>query len=204
MSALTTSTKLDQYISGALIGVASVIGGAVLGSWPTMLSSVSHSGAVWASLIGAAAFLCLVISIFFGGRGLAYGPGSEGWNDRFNLQAVFGAVGVVFLLALGTVIFVTLEPSLSEKYNARLTAVETHVTDLTSKIDGASRDLIDVKTRLDAMDGTLKDVGRSSVADLTKLNELDATIKSLAEAIQRLEGASNSPPAPSPPALPKQ
>src|SRR5580700_3717671 len=111
---LNTATEPEKALALALIALAGVIFGGLISALPSIVSSLSDNGARLATLVSVAALILLAISMALGGRGIAYGPG-RGWGERFNLQALFGAVALLLMLALAGVIFLTAEPSPNKK-----------------------------------------------------------------------------------------
>jgi outer membrane murein-binding lipoprotein Lpp len=188
---LDTATETEKALSVALIALAGAIFAGLLALWPSMLAGLSHNGLLYSSIDGILILALLGVSIVFGGRGYAYGPKRAGWMDRFNIQAVLGAIAIFLILILAGIIFLTTEPSPNDKFGAKQTELETRVMQLLTKVDGVSRDLSEIKTKLDAAEKSLGNLDRSSSAYSTKFNEIEAGIKSLSDRVLKLEKNSN-------------
>jgi outer membrane murein-binding lipoprotein Lpp len=196
---LNTPNETEKALSIALIGLAGVLFAGLMALWPGLLSSLSHAGLLYSNIAVILILACLGISMFFGGRGYAYGPKHAGWMDRFNLQAFFGAIAIALILVLAAIMFATTEPSPSEKLTAKQTEIETRVSQLAKTVEGISNDLSDLKKkvdaadlsdpkkRLDAAEKSLSGLDRATSGYSTKTNEIDNSLKSLADRVEKLE-----------------
>lgn len=87
-------------LSIALIGFA---GALIVGNFAIIsafLSLTSSTGDQVLLVAFIAATITLVTSVYFGGAGIAYGPGESGVTNRFNLQVVFGLMGLAATLTI--------------------------------------------------------------------------------------------------------
>jgi hypothetical protein len=184
---LNKSNETERTISVALIGLAGAVFAGLLALWPGMLASLNHTGVLFSSVVGIAILTFLAVSMIFGGRGCAYGPKYTGWRNRFNFQAVFGGIAILLILVLAGIIFATAEPSPNEKFAAKQTAFETRLTDVKTNADTISREIIDLKNRLDAVEKSIAVLDRTSSNYSNKLSEIDGSLKSLSERVEKVE-----------------
>ena len=112
---LNVASETEKSLAVALIGLAGAVFGGLIAALPSVVSSLNDSGAELAIIVSVAILVLLVVSMIFGGRGYAYGPGRVDLGDRFNLQALFGAIALCLLLVLAVVIYLTVEPSPNKK-----------------------------------------------------------------------------------------
>ena len=191
---LTRATELEKTLSATLIAVAAAITAGLFALWPGLLTGLSHAGAQAASIVIIFIIISLALSMFFGGRGYAYGPKKAGFTDRFNLQAVLGTVGIFLIVVVEIITFATTEPSPNEKFAAKLTELESKVADLAGKVDGNFHELPNIKSkldditnRLDAATKALDGLTRASADQSNKLNEGLTDIKSLSTRLDQIE-----------------
>jgi hypothetical protein len=195
---LNTPTEAEKSLAVALIAVAATVFAGLLALWPGMLSALNHAGVLLFSIIGVAILGFLAVSMFFGGRGYVHGPKNADWRDRFNLQAVFGAIAVVLILVLASIIFATIEPSPNEKFAAKQTALETRLSDIKTNVDTIARDVgsltngvADLKNKGDAAEKSIAVLDRASSDYSNKLGEIDRSLKLLLDRVQKLENNAN-------------
>ncbi len=87
--------------------------------------------------------LALMLSMYFGGRGIAYGAG-RGPSSPFNIQAIFGILGIFFVC--GAAVFSAMgairqhKDQAQEQMNvtARITALETQLAELSKRLEPAT------------------------------------------------------------------
>lgn len=178
------ATESEKVLATALIALAGAIFAGLLAALPALLAGVNESGARYATVISALILALLGLSIVVGGRGYAYGPGRDGWSDRFNLQAVFGAMSLIMILVLAGVIYATTEPPASEKFAAKQTELETHLTDVKKEVDTISRDVATLKNDVAGL--------KNGAVDLSnRLSKIDDSLKSLSGRTEKLEGSAS-------------
>lgn len=203
---LNRPTEQEKTLAIALIALAGAVFASVFALWPGTLSNLSLTGRHWTNIIVILVLVALATSIIFGGWGFAYGPRRADWGGRFNLQAIFGAAAIFLILVLGIVIFMTREASPNEKFAAKQTELETHLKDLSDKVDksqaaeikdlstkvgAVSNDISDLKTALDAAQKRLGDLDQSSADHSNKLHAIDDSMKSFSDLPTRVSTISN-------------
>ncbi len=172
---LDEPTESEKAMATALITVAGAIFAGVF-VLLAMFPGLSSTGQRWANIVIGLILIALAVSMFFGGRGFMYGPKRLDWLDRFNLQTAFGVLAVVLIIILAGIIFLTTEPSQSEKLVAGQTALETRVKDLTEKLDNMQKDLAvqfsGISNKVGVISNDISDL--KSKADVTqkKLDDL--------------------------------
>jgi hypothetical protein len=207
---LNVATEPQKALAVALIALTGAIfAGAVV--FLTLLSGLTHNGAFYATVIGNAIFVFLGLSMLFGGRGYAYGPKRSDFWNRFNLQAVFGAIALVLFIALVWTIYATMDPSPNEKLAAKETELETRVTDVKSGLDTMSHDAAILRSDAAVLKRELAELGDkmngagASLAVIKdkegafeasvggELSYIDKSIQSLSQRIEKLEAAPTKP-----------
>lgn len=135
----------DVNLSIALMGAAGAVAAATaFGGLSSIFQRPGHL-AIPTLICVVLALLTLVASIYFGGRGVAYGPGTGAWN-HFDLQAKLGLVGMVFVI--GAAIFASAgairahNAAVQQDGNvlARLTEIEQSIADILVRLDGMAQD----------------------------------------------------------------
>jgi hypothetical protein len=178
------ATESEKVLATALVALAGAILAGLLAALPAMLAGLNESGARCATIISALILALLGLSIVVGGRGYAYGPGRDGWSDRFNLQAVFGAMSLILILVLAGVIYATTEPSAGEKLAAKQTELETRFVDVKKDVDAISRDVATLNNDLAGL--------KNGAVDLpNRLRKIDDSLKSLSDRTEKLEQPAN-------------
>src|SRR5271168_3690890 len=125
-----------ELLSSALIAGAIAV---IAAGWPgffAILDKLTGTGAVLVTLVVCAGMLSLVVSIVFGGQGLAYTAGT-GPGNKFDRQAKAALLGLFLLLLVAP--FLVLLSLKTETAATTAPAAETlllpqQVTDLTSQI----------------------------------------------------------------------
>lgn len=84
----------ETSLSIVLITVAGALLGATLLSIGNLIGVESGTPSVLVFLL-VVSVVFLVLSIIIGGRGIIRGPKYRGFRGRFNLQAVFGLLGLI-------------------------------------------------------------------------------------------------------------
>jgi hypothetical protein len=190
---LTTATENERMLSLALIAVAATVGGGLFTLWRGLVAGLTSGGSLSANIVICVVFGLLGLSMFFGGRGVVWGPKHSGFKDRFNLQALTGALAIALIFLVGGIIVFTAEPSSNEKFADKLTVLDTRVNSLGKDIDGVANQVSELKSKLNGIETSLGKLDRSSADHTAKLNEADAGLKSLVQRIEKLEKDSNRP-----------
>lgn len=129
------ATQTEKALAIALMSLAGGLFAGVLAFLPSIFSVLNDQGdriAIW--LILAVLFF-LTLSLVFGGRGHAYGPGHHGFLDRFNLQATMGVIALLLISSLGIVTYFLREPSDLDVLDARLRPLIDQISALEKKVD---------------------------------------------------------------------
>lgn len=173
---LNAATESEKTLAVALIGLAGAVFAGLLAALNGLLAGLSHNGAVWATVDGILILALLAYSMIIGGRGYAYGPGRADWRDRFNLQAISGALALGLVLVLAAIVYVTAEPSPNEKFAGDIASLKSDLTALKNEL-GSLRDKDGAFET--SVGGTLSDVGKS--------------LQSLSQRIEKLEAGAKQP-----------
>jgi hypothetical protein len=197
---LNKATETEKAVSIAVIGGAAAVFAGVVAAWPIIVPAVSHTGKFWSSVIIVLALICLAISMIFGGRGCVWGPKRADWLDRFNLQAVFGALAIILILGLGLIIFATIDPSPTEELAAKLGALDARVTEIGKRLDGIAGDLSAARSDLSTQQKAVTNLGKT-VDNLTsdsskqsqRLEQLEKALQPLSDRVQKLETSQPQP-----------
>jgi hypothetical protein len=198
---LNHATESEKMLAVALIGLAGAIFAGLLSVVINISSGLIDSGAWYAIVVSVVIFVLLGLSIVLGGRGCVYGPGRDDWRDRFNLQAIFGAISIILIVVLAFIIRATTEPSATEKFAAKQTELETRLVDVKKDVDAVSRDiaslkndvaglkngLVDLTNKEGANEKSLINLDRASTNYSSKLSEIDNSLKSLSDRTEKLE-----------------
>lgn len=184
---LRTPTEGEKSLSIALMAFASGLSAGVLAFFGSLITRAEP----WIIPIGMIELLlacgCFILSVYFGGRGIAYGPQHSGWRDNFSMQAGMGVFGILFGAAVVGTLLLNQEKS---EISARLHALELLVekqgseaknsTQLISKqMDNQQRD-----TR-----GILDDLKKSENDRSAQRDQLNTDLNGLGDRIGRLEAA---------------
>ncbi len=96
---LRTPTENERGLAIALIAFAGALVGGSIAALISLVAKASSEAVTWGLALTVAAICFYVLSIFFGGRGIAYGPLHMGIRDNFNRQAVSGLIGILLMSA---------------------------------------------------------------------------------------------------------
>ena len=186
---LNSATEGEKSLSKGLIALAGVIMAAAVALWPGLLSLLTAVGDRYASTVIVITLLLLLMSMIFGGRGIAYGPMQRGFRDRFNLQSTCGVIAILCVASLGIVILLHSEPSDFQKVETRLAGVETQISnlkgDLTrieNELSSAAKSLGENKLQLDGLGGVLNE-------QTANQNRIEESLGNLSEQIGDLQAA---------------
>lgn len=174
--AVTTdpATETQKSLAAALIALAGLLFGAVLGGLPTVLSLSDETGDRIGFWLSTAILALLVISIIFGGRGYAYGPKRTGFGSRFNLQATSGLFAILLTVGLGVIIYTYPASQQEAALAERVAALESTIEELNEKVDELAGSSGEVASQTE-------DIGEA-------ISALQTRVEELAERIGRLEG----------------
>ncbi|QEE44548.1 hypothetical protein FVA81_07985 [Rhizobium sp. WL3] len=91
-----SASESDRALAGALIGGAFGFIGLAIFSSASYAEKVDPTSLWWGNIAAMIAVFFLVASIIFGGLGWTR-QSRSGFSNQFNLQALFGLVGIVLL-----------------------------------------------------------------------------------------------------------
>lgn len=98
---LTESTESERALAVCLIALAGTIMTGISTVAIVSLPSMEPGSKLLSLSLAGAVIIAMTVSMLFGGRGIAYGPGRTGFRDRFNLQTVFGVLGIIGIIVFG-------------------------------------------------------------------------------------------------------
>ena len=116
----------EVAMSLALMGVAATIAATTGFGVGAFFDKILPSALLGGLILGAAAILSLLLSIYFGGRGIAYGT-TLGPGSPFNLQSWCGVVGFFCMLAAVFVLALNQKPDEVARQSARIKQLEAQV-----------------------------------------------------------------------------
>lgn len=183
---LNKATETEKSLSVALITAGAGIFAGACAFWFGAYPFLTHAGQVSSTIICCLILGALGLSFVFGGRGIVYGPGYADWRDNFNLQALTGALALVLFIALATIMIKTSERSANEKFDEKITELQTYMKTLERRIDGVSSDLSDLQRRSGSTEKTLADLDRLSSTQADKIREFDNSLKLLSQKVEKL------------------
>lgn len=128
-------TNGESQLSMALMVFAGVVFAGAFALTPSAVSGLSGPPLFITGALVLVAILALVLSVYIGGRGIAYGPGGPGFfEDRFNMQAFWGGIAFLCLgISLG-IYFLYSEPTkLSSEVEARIRGIEEQLREVEAR-----------------------------------------------------------------------
>jgi hypothetical protein len=149
MKEKTNTTISTQVITASLTMIT------VIGAFVVFIIDKRQVG-TWYYLIAGLAFLCFVISIFLGGKGLSGKGKDKKPNPYFNWQAIMAVVGVV-LFCISVFLGKEKPDTIDKKFieqDRNIIDLKVRDTVKMKEIQQLNKDIDDLKKRVDKLEKT--------------------------------------------------
>jgi type VI protein secretion system component VasK len=140
-----------------MTGAFGVIAAAIFGV-AAFFDKIERTPLVIGLILSALGIAALAASVIFGGRGIAYGA-TAGPNNRFDLQAKCGALGLGLVLASAFVFALNKKPDEKAVLERKVEALEQDVRTLKPEVQGLNARVVQLQAGLDSMKSKASQTG---------------------------------------------